>query len=93
MKKSIFTLLALIAFTGFSFAQSRVEERHEEVQDQIQQEPPRRAQKAVENSARADAKNVQLNKIKAAQVKKTQQTAKAKAPTKKKTIKKTTTQK
>lgn len=87
MKKSIFTLLALIAFTGFSFAQSRVEERHEEVQDQIQQEPPIRAEADVETAARTDARNVEQNKMKAAEVKKTQQTAKAKSQAKKKTIK------
>ncbi|HLA56426.1 MAG TPA: hypothetical protein VK623_10020 [Flavobacterium sp.] len=58
MKKIFLAVGAFLAFTAAASAQvEKTDTQQEDVQDKIQQEPPRETEKAVERAADVDAKN------------------------------------
>lgn len=59
--KNIFIAVAFFAFTGVTFAQNDVEDEIQNNQDKIQQEPPRDAQRQVNNAAKIDAEKNNSN--------------------------------
>jgi membrane-bound lytic murein transglycosylase B len=66
MKKIIMTLIAILGFAFFTTAQERptLIDSNDDVQDKIQQEPPRDNQRAVErNAKRAAEEKVSKEKL------------------------------